>query len=319
MKFHVWINNDQKLTLSPADYSPGKLGYPDSYEEKNKLTESIIKETHEQKYYLLKNFSRNNDSFEKMKNLISGMWESLEKKNGPLQNIEITGTANIWGGNYQSDIATWFRLIFKNKTQLYRLEWDGKNKIAGLGGNRIPYPLMFTLNSIAKKEFIGFDAANARTISVNFLRQGKGNKNIMEVNTGNSTPLILYNKGNIDRLPLRSAADFLYFTIKTKGITAAIEEAASIKKSKLSRFDVDEGELNDAGYRLLKENKPDEAVTIFSILVQAFPESSNGYDSLGEAYMVAGNKAEAIRNYEKSLELENENENAKKMIEELSK
>jgi len=48
-----------------------------------------------------------------------------------------------------------------------------------------------------------------------------------------------------------------------------------------------------------------------------YPESYNAYDSLGEAYMRAGEKDFAIRNYEKSLELNPKNENAKKMLENL--
>ena len=56
---------------------------------------------------------------------------------------------------------------------------------------------------------------------------------------------------------------------------------------------------------------------MFTILVQAFPESANGFDSLGEAYLKAGNKADAIKNYKKSLELDPKNENAKKIIEKM--
>ena len=44
--------------------------------------------------------------------------------------------------------------------------------------------------------------------------------------------------------------------------------------------------------------------------VIAYPESANTYDSLGEAYMVNGDKELAIQNYKKSLELNPENQNA---------
>ena len=47
--------------------------------------------------------------------------------------------------------------------------------------------------------------------------------------------------------------------------------------------------------------------------VKLYPESSNVYDSLGEAYMKDGNKELAIKNYEKSLELDQKNDNAKKI------
>lgn len=316
--YQIWINNDRQLVLSPVGDEVAKtLNFSDVYLQKNILTKSILEETHNNQFSLLQNNTRNDNSFEILKNTLTGFWQSLEKKNGVLDHIEVLGTANIWSGNYQADIGTWFKLIFKNKTQLFRLEWDAKNKIAGFGGNRIPYPLMFTLNGIAKGEFIGFDAPNGRAIAVNFLGQDKNDRNTMEVNFGIGSPLILENTGDMHELPKRSAGELLYHIITTKGISATIREATEIKEKKLDRFDVDEGDLNDFGYKLLNENKLNEAIVMFSILVQAFPESANGFDSLGEAYLKAGNKGEALRNYKKSLELNPENEPAKRVVEEL--
>ncbi|MEP7255196.1 MAG: tetratricopeptide repeat protein, partial [Ferruginibacter sp.] len=284
--------------------------------EKNQLTKSILEEAGQQQYNTLQSCVKDNVSFEKMKSTIGVLWKSLTEKNGPVEKIEILGTANTWSGNYQADIATWFKLAFKNKTQQYRLEWDGNNKIAGFAGSRIRYPFMFTMNAIAKNEFIGFDAGNGRTITINFLSLDKENKNIMELSIGESKPLFLHNSGNLQLLPKRSAAEVLYNTIVTDGIPAAITKATEIKE-KPERFDADEGELNDFGYKLMNDSKLNEAIVMFTILVQAFPESANGFDSLGEAYMKAGDKADAIKNYQKSLELDSKNENAKKMIEKI--
>ncbi|HMG69058.1 MAG TPA: tetratricopeptide repeat protein, partial [Chitinophagaceae bacterium] len=50
-------------------------------------------------------------------------------------------------------------------------------------------------------------------------------------------------------------------------------------------------------------NKINEAVEIFRMNVKLFPDSWNTYDSLGEALALAGNKKEAIENYEKSVQL----------------
>lgn len=316
--YHVWLNNDKQLFISPVGNDVAKtFGYSDAYIKNNDLTKSILEETHDQKFDALQSNSIDNVSFEKMKKAISGFWQSVEKKNGPLDKIEILGTANIWGGNYQSEIATWFKLVFEDKSQIYRLEWNANNKISGLGGSRIPYPMMFIMNPIAEKEFLGFDPANGRTMAVNFLSFDK-NKT-MEVNIGNNKSLILQNSGNLNMLPKRSAAQLLYDIINTKGIDAAEEEFSEIKERKLERFDIDEGELNEIGYALLNERKMNEAIAVFTIIVQEFPESANAFDSLGEVYMKAGNKPEAIKNYEKSLELDAENTNAKKMIEEMSK
>ena len=53
--------------------------------------------------------------------------------------------------------------------------------------------------------------------------------------------------------------------------------------------------------------------------MEIYPNYANGYDSLGEAYMKAGENELAVQNYEKSLELDPANNNAKEMLEVLRK
>jgi len=59
-----------------------------------------------------------------------------------------------------------------------------------------------------------------------------------------------------------------------------------------------------------------EALRIFELNAAAYPKSSNAWDSLAEAYMVAG-KELAIQYYRKSLELDAENSNASDMLKKL--
>jgi len=61
--------------------------------------------------------------------------------------------------------------------------------------------------------------------------------------------------------------------------------------------------LNQLGYGLLDQNKIDDAIEIFKLNVKEYPESWNVYDSLGEAYMTKGDKANAVKNYERALKL----------------
>jgi tetratricopeptide (TPR) repeat protein len=78
-----------------------------------------------------------------------------------------------------------------------------------------------------------------------------------------------------------------------------------------------EDNLNMMGYQLLLKNRLKDAIAVLSLNVQLFPGSSNVYDSLGEAYMKAGQKELAIQNYEKSLKLNSKNENAVEMLKKL--
>lgn len=75
-----------------------------------------------------------------------------------------------------------------------------------------------------------------------------------------------------------------------------------------------EDELNTIGYDLLKEKRVSEAIDVFALIVKHNPTSWNAYDSLGEGYALAGEKALAIKNYEKSLELNPGNEAGKKAL-----
>jgi tetratricopeptide (TPR) repeat protein len=57
-------------------------------------------------------------------------------------------------------------------------------------------------------------------------------------------------------------------------------------------------------YRLLRENKADEAIDILKMNKEIFPEdNSQIYHSLGEAYLQKGDIPTAKENYEKSLVL----------------
>lgn len=77
-----------------------------------------------------------------------------------------------------------------------------------------------------------------------------------------------------------------------------------------------EGGLNRLGYEVL-DRDPEAAIMLFELNVESHPESWNVYDSLGEAYMTAGDREAAISNYRRSLELNPENENALEKLAEL--
>jgi cytochrome c-type biogenesis protein CcmH/NrfG len=80
---------------------------------------------------------------------------------------------------------------------------------------------------------------------------------------------------------------------------------------------VDEGTLNRLGYRLLAYGKGSDAIAVFQRNVQEYPQSGNVYDSLGEAYLKDGQKELAIQNYEKSVQLDPQNQNAVQMLKKL--
>lgn len=104
-------------------------------------------------------------------------------------------------------------------------------------------------------------------------------------------------------------------TLCAEGFTAMARRYDELK-NKYPR-EISESLLNGIGYGLLAAKRHGDAIDVLSLNVENHPEYANGYDSLGEAYMVSGEKKLAIENYEKSLELAPDNENAREMLKKL--
>jgi CubicO group peptidase (beta-lactamase class C family) len=114
--------------------------------------------------------------------------------------------------------------------------------------------------------------------------------------------------------PKRSIAELLLKTVGEKGVSAAIAQYRELKTQKANEYDFSEMELNTLGYQLLQMKKVVESIEIFKLNVEVYPQAFNTYDSLGEAYMLHGDKELAIANYKKSLELNPQNTGATRAI-----
>jgi uncharacterized membrane protein len=117
--------------------------------------------------------------------------------------------------------------------------------------------------------------------------------------------------------PRKSIAETLSATIASTGINPAVRQYHDLKAAEASTYNFDEDELNNLGYEFIRSKKFKEAIRIFQLNVEAYPQSSNVYDSLGEAYMDDGNKLLAIANYQKSLDLNPKNHGAVVMLQKL--
>ncbi|NIM90723.1 MAG: alpha/beta fold hydrolase [Candidatus Aminicenantes bacterium] len=72
-------------------------------------------------------------------------------------------------------------------------------------------------------------------------------------------------------------------------------------KEKYPPDEVERG-INMLGYAFLNAGKYDDAIALFNLNVEHFPQSANVYDSLAEAYMKSGNDKLAIKYYRKTLD-----------------
>src|SRR5258708_28227665 len=115
----------------------------------------------------------------------------------------------------------------------------------------------------------------------------------------------------------QGAFPMLVLIAKAKGTPAALQRYAELKKSAAAQYKVEERTLNALGYTLLFSGQVQDAITVFQRNVEEYPQSGNVYDSLGEAYMKAGQKELAVQNYEKSLRLDPKTQNAMEMLKKL--
>jgi C-terminal processing protease CtpA/Prc/Flp pilus assembly protein TadD len=106
--------------------------------------------------------------------------------------------------------------------------------------------------------------------------------------------------------------------IDEKGIDAAVKAFDQAKAGAPSSYHVDENKMNQLGYQLLNRGKTAEGIEVFKLNVREFPNSSNVYDSLGEAYAKAGNREQAIQNYKRAVELDPKNTNGLEAIKRLT-
>ncbi len=117
--------------------------------------------------------------------------------------------------------------------------------------------------------------------------------------------------------PKKPIADHLLTVIEEEGIKTAVKLYQELKKEEYDSFDFAEFQLNTLGYTLLRSGKIDEAIEIFKLNIEAYPEAFNVYDSMGEAFMEKGETELAIENYKKSLEINPGNQNGISKLKEL--
>jgi hypothetical protein len=82
--------------------------------------------------------------------------------------------------------------------------------------------------------------------------------------------------------------------------------------------DFRENRMNTLGYSLLNKNKMPEAVALFRLNAEWYPQSANTYDSLAEALLRSGDREGASENYGKALALNPGSRSAKEALQRLS-
>jgi CubicO group peptidase (beta-lactamase class C family) len=119
-------------------------------------------------------------------------------------------------------------------------------------------------------------------------------------------------------LPKISGANWIMSKAKEKGMKQAILDYQSLSDSKdSSDYYFSERECTSFGYYLLRNKRIDDAIQLFKLNTEQFPNSGNVFDSMGEAYLKASDKVNALASYKRALYLDPSNSNAADIIKKL--
>ena len=198
--------------------------------------------------------------------------------------VEKLSTAVAWG-------LGWGLQTTDEGTSFWHWGDNGNNKSFIVAFDKQKSGIVFLTNS-----------ANGLSIVTEVLADGLG---------GKYPALVWINYENY-----RSPAKILLRAILNEGAEKALKNYRETRE-KTAEIRLAENQINSLGYDLLRSRKIDEAVAVFQMNTEDFPKSANVWDSLGEAYMVKGDKEKAIENYKRSLALDPNNKGAAENIKKL--
>lgn len=141
--------------------------------------------------------------------------------------------------------------------------------------------------------------------TVYFEKDSQGNVTGMKIETADK-----FKRGEL-------ASNIVKAVIDSVGLENGLKKYEQLKAAGENEIYFTESSFNLLGYKYLNAKKLNEAIEIFKLNAQAYPESFNAYGSLAEAYVNNNQNELAIENYRKSLELNPNNDRAKKMLESL--
>jgi hypothetical protein len=106
--------------------------------------------------------------------------------------------------------------------------------------------------------------------------------------------------------------------VAARGAAAARTAYDAFAADPRHRFIADrEQRLNRAGYQLLSQGRSADAVAVFQVAVDVFPQSANAAESLGEGLEAAGKPAAAKAAYIRALAIDPSNSDARERLKQL--
>ena len=122
---------------------------------------------------------------------------------------------------------------------------------------------------------------------------------------------------NIRMIKLASIIDALQAGLRSGGVEGLEAAYRAYKDDPANGAIYTERDANGMGYALMNQGLLEAAVRLFELNSESYPRSFNAWDSLAEGYLNQERYDEAIEHYQKSLDLNPANQNAKDKIAEI--
>jgi hypothetical protein len=115
--------------------------------------------------------------------------------------------------------------------------------------------------------------------------------------------------------------DIVTEAITRSGSAAAIQQYRDLRKQYYGAqaYDFSEGALVSVGQQLNNANKPDDALALLQVNAEFYPNSATTYGMMGQAFMKKNDKDNAIKNLEKAVQLDPNNQALKRQLEQIQK
>ena len=185
--------------------------------------------------------------------------------------------------------------IFYNDNELF-LKWKGAEKIKPV---ILDEETFFVPDMYKKFHFVQHPETKRHYLSViDKDDESKITYNYLKVEDGYKTPSM---------------------HLKDNEYEEALEAYLVIQKEDSTSVLIVENDFNSLGYELIRKKEYDNAISVLKINIALYPESTNAYDSLGEAYLRSGDSLNAFNNYKMALERNTGNRRAKQYTEAYNK
>ena len=111
------------------------------------------------------------------------------------------------------------------------------------------------------------------------------------------------NNASLAQFKMNNMIDTLYQLITQEDVASAVNQYTVLKDKHPDDYDFSKEQLNWLGVELRNTGLFDEAISIYTWIIEIYPDWWNAYNGIADVYRVRGDKKLAIKYYAKSLEM----------------